>query len=37
MVSNIGNIWFKLLIKLGCDSIEEEGDVWYLCLGDVVY
>lgn len=36
MVSNIGNIWFKLLIKFGCDLIEEEGDVWYLCFGDVV-
>ncbi|MCD5881376.1 fimbria/pilus periplasmic chaperone, partial [Klebsiella pneumoniae] len=25
-VSNTGNTWFKLLIKPGCDSTEEEGD-----------
>lgn len=24
-VSNTGNTWFKLLIKPGCDSTEEEG------------
>ncbi|MCT7322991.1 fimbria/pilus periplasmic chaperone [Klebsiella quasipneumoniae] len=35
-VSNTGNIWFKLLIKPGCDSTEEEGDAWYLRPGDVV-
>ncbi len=29
-VSNTGNTWFKLLIKPGCDSTEEEGDAWYL-------
>lgn len=36
-VSNIGNTWFKLLIKPGCDSTEEEGDAWYLRPGDVVH
>lgn len=35
-VSNTGNTWFKLLIKPGCDSTEEEGDAWYLRPGDVV-
>lgn len=35
-VSNIGNTWFKLLIKPGCDSTEEEGNAWYLRPGDVV-
>ncbi len=34
-VSNTGNTWFKLLIKPGCDSTEEEGDAWYLRPGDV--
>ncbi len=28
---------FKLLIKPGCDSTEEEGDAWYLRPGDVVH
>ena len=36
-VSNTGNTWFKLLIKPGCDSTEEEGDAWYLRPGDVVH
>ncbi|QWZ01489.1 fimbria/pilus periplasmic chaperone [Klebsiella pneumoniae] len=35
-VSNTGNTRFKLLIKPGCDSTEEEGDAWYLRPGDVV-
>ena len=35
-VSNTGNTWFKLLIKPGCDSTEEEGDDWDLRPGDVV-
>lgn len=35
-VSNTGNTWFKLLIKPGCDSTEEEGDAWYLRPGDIV-
>ena len=35
-VSNKGNSWFKLLIKPGCDTTEEEGDAWYLRPGDVV-
>ncbi len=35
-VSNTGNTWFKLLIKPGCDSTEEERDAWYLRPGDVV-
>lgn len=35
-VSNTGNTWFKLLIKPGCDTKEEEGDAWYLRPGDVV-
>ncbi|HBQ7126115.1 TPA: hypothetical protein ACXG2J_001562 [Klebsiella pneumoniae] len=35
-VSNTGNTWFKLLIKPGCDSTEEEGDAWYLRPRDVV-
>ncbi|HBR2079233.1 fimbria/pilus periplasmic chaperone [Klebsiella sp. C239] len=35
-VSNTGNTWFKLLIKPGCDSTEEEGDAWYLRPGNVV-
>ncbi|MCD9454356.1 fimbria/pilus periplasmic chaperone [Klebsiella pneumoniae] len=34
--SNTGKTWFKLLIKPGCDSTEEEGDAWYLRPGDVV-
>lgn len=36
-VSNTGNTWFKLLIKPGCDSTEEEGDAWYLRPEDVVH
>ncbi len=36
-VSNTGDAWFKLLIKPGCDSTEEEGDAWYLRPGDVVH
>ncbi len=36
-VSNTGNTWFKLLIKPGCDSTEEEGDARYLRPGDVVH
>ncbi|CAI6173667.1 hypothetical protein DJICPGNB_07355 [Escherichia coli] len=36
-VSNTRNTWFKLLIKPGCDSTEEEGDAWYLRPGDVVH
>ena len=36
-VSNTGNTWFKLLIKPGCDSTEEEGDAWYLRPGDMVH
>lgn len=35
-VSNTGNTWFKLLIKPGCNSTEDEGDAWYLRPGDVV-
>ena len=35
-VSNTGNTWFKLLIKPGCDSTEEEGNAWYLRPWDVV-
>ncbi|QGV96873.1 fimbria/pilus periplasmic chaperone [Klebsiella pneumoniae] len=35
-VSNTGNTGFKLLIKPGCDSTEEEGDARYLRPGDVV-
>lgn len=35
-VSNTGNTWFKLLIKPGCDSTEEEGNAWYLRPGDIV-
>ncbi|PLP07957.1 fimbria/pilus periplasmic chaperone [Klebsiella pneumoniae] len=35
-VSNTGNTWFKLLIKPGCDSTEEEGDAGDLRPGDVV-
>jgi P pilus assembly chaperone PapD len=35
-VSNTGNTWFKLLVKPGCDTTEEEGDAWYLRPGDVV-
>ena len=35
-VSNTGNTWFKLLIKPGCDTTEEEGAAWYLRPGDVV-
>jgi hypothetical protein len=37
IVSNTGNTWFKLLIKPGCDTTEEEGDAWYLRPGDVVH
>ncbi|MGU3430988.1 fimbria/pilus periplasmic chaperone [Enterobacter hormaechei] len=33
---NNGNTWFKLLIKPGCDTTEEDGDSWYLRPGDVV-
>ncbi|HEM8735097.1 TPA: fimbria/pilus periplasmic chaperone [Klebsiella aerogenes] len=35
-LSNTGNTWFKLLIKPGCSTTEEEGDAWYLRPGDVV-
>lgn len=35
-LSNTGNTWFKLLIKPGCDTTEEEGDARYLRPGDVV-
>lgn len=34
-VSNTGNTWFKLLIKPGCDSTEEEGTRG-ICVRDVV-
>lgn len=36
-VSNNGNTWFKLIIKPGCDTSEEDGDAWYLRPGDVVH
>lgn len=35
-VSNTGNTWFKLLIKPGCNTTEEEGDAWYVRPGEVV-
>lgn len=35
-VSNQGNTWFKLLIKPGCQSSEEEGDAWYLRPGETL-
>ncbi|MGG8006761.1 fimbria/pilus periplasmic chaperone [Klebsiella aerogenes] len=36
-LSNTGNTWFKLLIKPGCNSKEEEGDAWYLRPGDIIH
>lgn len=36
-VTNTGNTWFKLLIKPGCDTTEEEGDARYLRPGDIVH
>ncbi|WP_253377951.1 fimbria/pilus periplasmic chaperone [unidentified bacterial endosymbiont] len=36
-VRNTGNTWFKLLIKPGCETTEEEGDAWYLRPGDEVH
>lgn len=35
-VTNRGNTWFKLLIKPGCHSSEEEGDAYYLKPGQTV-
>lgn len=35
-VSNNGNTWFKLIIKPGCETREEDGDAWYLRPGEVV-
>lgn len=35
-IRNTGNTWFKLLIKPGCSTTEEEGDARYLRAGDVV-
>lgn len=35
-VQNTGNTWFKLLIKPGCQSTEEEGDAYYLRPGETV-
>lgn len=35
-VVNTGNTWFKLLIKPGCDTTEEEGDALYLRPNDIV-
>jgi len=35
-VSNTGNTWFKLLIKPGCETTEEEGDAWYLRPGETI-
>lgn len=35
-VTNTGNTWFKLLIKPGCETTEDEGDAWYLRPGDMI-
>lgn len=35
-VSNTGNTWFKLIVKPGCRSTEDEGETWYLRPGDTV-
>ncbi|WP_299998511.1 fimbria/pilus periplasmic chaperone [uncultured Cedecea sp.] len=35
-VANTGNTWFKLLIKPGCQTTEEEGDAYYVKPGKTV-
>lgn len=35
-ISNTGNTWFKLLIKPGCGTKEEDSEAWYLRPGDVL-
>ena len=35
-VANTGNTWFKLLIKPGCHTAEEEGDAYYVKPGQTV-
>lgn len=35
-LSNTGNTWFKVMIKPGCHSTEEDGSAWYMRPGDVL-
>ncbi|WP_241571675.1 hypothetical protein [Rosenbergiella nectarea] len=35
-LGNIGNTWFKVLIKPGCNTTEEEGETWYLLPGESI-
>lgn len=35
-LANSGNTWFKLLIKPGCNTTEEEGDAYYVRPGETV-
>lgn len=37
IVRNTGNTRFKLIIKPGCETREEDGDAWYLRPGDTVH
>lgn len=36
VLNNTGNTWFKLLLKPGCESTEEEGETWYVRPGDIL-
>lgn len=36
VIKNVGNTWFKLLVKPGCDTPEDESDAWYMRPGDVL-
>lgn len=36
IVKNSGNTWFKLLIKPGCQTAEEDGDAYYVKPGQTV-
>jgi len=36
VVTNTGNTWFKLLIKPGCQTSEEDGDAYYVKPGEKV-
>lgn len=36
VMRNSGNTWFKLLVKPGCNTKEEDGEAWYLRPGETL-
>ncbi|EMV1562622.1 MULTISPECIES: fimbria/pilus periplasmic chaperone [Enterobacter] len=36
LLKNTGNTWFKLLVKPGCGTKEEDGEAWYLRPGEFI-